>query len=64
MVPLRGAGKTFRQIAGELNRAGVQTATVDVNHGVQDLDEIVERAKLAAKRLGITLPLHLFGRVE
>lgn len=26
VVPLRGAGKTFRQIAGELNRAGVGTA--------------------------------------
>ena len=26
VVPLRSAGKTFRQIAGELNRAGVQTA--------------------------------------
>jgi len=26
VVPLRGAGKTFREIAGELNRAGVQTA--------------------------------------
>lgn len=26
VVPLRGAGKTFREIAEELNRAGVQTA--------------------------------------
>ena len=26
VVPLRNAGRTFRQIAGELNRAGVQTA--------------------------------------
>ncbi len=26
VVPLRDAGKTFREIAGELNRAGVQTA--------------------------------------
>ena len=26
VVPLRGVGKTLREIAGELNRAGVQTA--------------------------------------
>ena len=38
--------------------------TVDLNHGVQDTDDIIARAKLAAERLGITLPLHLLGRVE
>ncbi len=38
--------------------------TVDVNHGVQDPEEIIARAKQAAERLGITLPLHLLGRVE
>ena len=34
---------------------------VDVNHGVQDPAEIVARAQQAAKRLGITLPIHLLG---
>ena len=38
--------------------------TIDLNHGVQDSDEIIARAKQAAERLGITLPLHLLGRVE
>ena len=38
--------------------------TIDVNHAVQDSDEIIARAKQAAERLGITLPLHLLGRVE
>ncbi len=36
-------------------------AVVDVNHNLRDRAEIVERAKQAAKRLGITLPLHLLG---
>ena len=35
--------------------------TIDVNHGVQDPEEIIARAKQAAERLGITLPLHLLG---
>ncbi len=35
--------------------------TIDVNHAVQDSDEIIARAKQAAERLGITLPLHLLG---
>ena len=39
-------------------------AVVDVNHGLQDPEEIIARAKQAAERLGITLPLHLLGRVE
>ena len=36
-------------------------AVVDVNHGVREPAEIIARAKEAAKRLGITLPLHLLG---
>ncbi len=38
--------------------------TVDVNHGVQDPEEIIARAKQAAERLGITLPLHLLGTLK
>ncbi len=38
--------------------------TIDVNQAVQDSDEIIARAKQAAERLGITLPLYLLGRVE
>ncbi len=38
--------------------------TVDVNHRVQDPDEIIARAKQAAERLGITLPLHLLGALK
>ena len=38
--------------------------TVDVNHGVQDTDDIIARAKQAAERLGITLPLHLLGEMK
>ncbi len=38
--------------------------TVDVNHGVQDPEEIIARAKQAAERLGITLPLHLLGALK
>ncbi len=56
---------TRKWLAGKLKpKVYGDKQTVDVNHGVQDLDEIVERAKQAAKRLGITLPLHLLGRVE
>ncbi len=36
-------------------------AVVDVNHGVREPAEIIARAKQAAERLGITLPLHLLG---
>jgi len=56
---LKGAELLGRHLAMFTDKA-----VVDLNHGVQDLDEIVERAKQAAKRLGITLPLHLLGRVE
>ena len=35
--------------------------TIDVNRAVQDSDEIIARAKQAAERLGIELPLHLLG---
>ncbi len=38
--------------------------TVDVNHGVQDPEEIIARAKQAAARVGITLPLHLLGTLK
>ncbi len=38
--------------------------TIDVNHAVQDSDEIIARAKQAAERLGITLPLHLLGALK
>ena len=54
---------TRKWLAGKLKpKAYGERQTVDVNHGVQDLDEIVSRAKQAAARLGITLPLHLLGR--
>jgi|GEM_PF-629860 len=36
-------------------------AVVDVKHILQDPAEIVDRAQQAAKRLGITLPIHLLG---
>ncbi len=36
-------------------------AVVDVNHGVREPAEIIARAQQAAKRLGITLPIHLLG---
>ena len=56
---------TRKWLAGKLKpKAYGDKQTVDVNHGVQDLDEIVSRAKQAAARLGITLPLHLLGWVE
>ncbi len=48
------AGKMKPRVYGEKQ-------VVDVNHGVQDSDEIIARAKQAAERLGITLPLHLLG---
>ena len=48
------AGKLAPKVYGDRQ-------TIDVNHGVQDSDEIVARAKAAAERLGITLPLHLLG---
>ncbi len=35
--------------------------TIDLNHGLQDPEEIIAQAKQAAERLGITLPLHLLG---
>ena len=38
--------------------------TIDLNHGVQDTDDIIARAKQAAERLGITLPLHLLGALK
>ncbi len=38
--------------------------TIDVNHGVQDPEEIIARAKQAAERLGIVLPLHLLGELK
>ena len=37
-------------------------AAIDVNHGVQDPDEIIARAKQAAARLGVKLPLYLLGK--
>ena len=48
------AGKLAPKVYGDRQ-------TVDINHSAPDLDEIVESAKQAAKRLGITLPLHLLG---
>ncbi len=51
------AGKMKPKVYGEKQ-------TVDLNHGVQDTDDIIARAKAAAERLGIVLPLHMLGAHE
>ena len=53
---LKGAELLGRHLAMFTDKA-----VVDVNHGVREPAEIIARAKEAAKRLGITLPLHLLG---
>ncbi len=55
-VVLKGAELLGRHLAMFTDKK-----TVDVNHGVQDPEEIIARAKQAAERLGITLPLYLLG---
>ncbi len=55
---LKGAELLGRHLAMFTDKA-----VVDVNHGLQSPAEIVERAKQAAKRLGITLPHHLLGDI-
>ncbi len=56
---LKGAERLGKHLALFTDKA-----VVDVNHGVQDPEEIIARAKQAAERLGITLPLHLLGALK
>ncbi len=51
------AGKLKPKVYGEKQ-------TIDMNHGVQDPEEIVAQALAATKRLGLVLPVHLLGRAE
>ena len=56
---------TRKWLAGKLKpKVYGDKQTIDLNHGVQDTDEIIARAKQAAERLGITLPLHLLGTLK
>ncbi len=56
---------TRKWLAGKLKpKVYGDKQTIDVNRAVRDPDDIIARAKQAAERLGITLPLHLLGRVE
>ncbi len=53
---LKGAELLGRHLAMFTDKA-----VVDLKHGLQEPAEIVARAQQAAKRLGITLPIHLLG---
>ncbi len=56
---LKGAELLGRHLAMFTDKA-----VVDVNHGVREPAEIIARAKQAAERLGIELPLHLLGALK